>query len=354
MKIVAEINRNYEINTSLLQDGLVFLDSEISPFRIYGLMRENGRFCRMPENIAESVSEAVHARFANTTGGRVRFRTDSPYIAIHAEMDDICKVPNFTLCGSAGFDLYTEEADGKERFLGVFQPPVDMTDGYESILDLPPSKLRTVTIGFPLYSNVKKLFIGLKDTSHIEMASDYLIEKPVIYYGSSITQGGCASRPGTSYQAIISNHLCINYINMGFSGAACAEASMCEYLASLEMSAFVCDYDYNALDAEFLRRTHLPLYRTIRKKQPYLPIILVSSPDIFQHPATMVERRDIIMATYSAAQSDGDTHISFIDGTELFGDEDWDLCTVDSVHPNDLGFYRMANRIGKEIRRILF
>ncbi len=353
MKSVTDLDKTNLITTGIDREGLVFIDSEMSPFRIYGLMRENGRFCRMPENIAKNVSEGVHRMYANTAGGRVRFRTDSPYIAIHAEMDGIIKMYHFTLCGNAGFDLLVEDDDGKERFFGVFQPPVDMSDGYESILDLPPSKMRTVTIEFPLYSNVKKLFIGLAGTSHIERAPDYFIEKPVIYYGSSITQGGCASRPGTSYQAIIANRLNINYINLGMAGNACAETEMCDYLAGLEMSVFVCDYDYNAPDAGFLHRTHLPLYRMIRKKQPDLPIIIVSSPDIHQHTSYMAERRDIIRETYNTAVDEGDTHIIFIDGEELYGTEDWDLCTVDGAHPNDLGFYRMANRIGEEIRQIL-
>ena len=124
---------------------------------------------------------------------------------------------------------------------------------------------------------------------------------------------------------------------------------MVQYLADLKMSIFVCDYDHNAPDAEYLKKTHMPLYRAVRAKQPELPIIFVSSPDILQSPECFIPRREVIRETYQTALEEGDKNVYFIDGAELFAGEDWDSCTVDGCHPNDLGFYRMARRIEKEI-----
>ena len=195
--------------------------------------------------------------------------------------------------------------------------------------------------------------IYLEKDAVILEATPYSHNVPIVYYGSSITQGGCASRPGNSYQAIISRRLDADYINLGFSGSGKAEEAMVQYLAELEMSVFVCDYDHNTPDVEYLKKTHLPLYRTVRTKQPNLPIILISAPNILMNPEGFLTRREVIRETYQIALDEGDKNVYFIDGAELFAGEDWDSCTVDGCHPNDLGFYRMAMRIEKELVRCL-
>lgn len=352
MKNISEIDKNFKVESNIKRENLQFRDAETEPFRIYGLLRENGRFCRIPEAVAKSVNEGVHGLYANTAGGRVRFVTDSPYIAISAEMDGVGKMPHFPLTGSVGFDLYADEGSG-QRYYGTFTPPYDVTAGYESVIDFSSNAERIITINFPLYSNVKKLYIGLDSHSVRKAAPDYKYEKPIVYYGSSITQGGCASRPGNSYQSMISRKLDMNFINLGFSGSGRAEEAMAQYLAGLEMSIFVCDYDHNAPDAAYLKKTHLPLYRAIRAKQPKLPIILISASDVLIAPDTFADRREVIRETYQTAIAEGDENVYFIDGAELFAGGAWDLCTVDRVHPNDLGFYRMARRIEREIAPLL-
>ena len=352
MKNISEIDKNFKVESNIKRENLQFWDAETEPFRIYGLLRENGRFCRMPEAVAKSVNEGVHGLYANTAGGRVRFVTDSPYIAISAEMDGVGKMPHFPLTGSVGFDLYVDEGGG-QKYYGTFTPPYEVATGYESVIDFSSNAERIITINFPLYSNVKKLYIGLDSHSVRKAAPDYKYEKPIVYYGSSITQGGCASRPGNSYQSMISRKLDTNFINLGFSGSGRAEEAMAQYLADLEMSIFVCDYDHNAPDAAYLKETHLPLYRAIRAKQPKLPIILISAADVLIAPDTFADRREVVRETYQTAIAEGDENVYFIDGAELFVGEAWDSCTVDRVHPNDLGFYRMARRIEREIARLL-
>ena len=119
------------------------------------------------------------------------------------------------------------------------------------------------------------------------------------------------------------------------------------------MSIFVCDYDHNAPDTEYLKKTHMPFYHAIRAKQPNLPIIFISAPDILMAPDCYSPRREVIRETYQAAVDEGDKNVYLIDGAELFAGESWDSCTVDGCHPNDFGFYRMAMRIEKEIVRCL-
>ena len=342
MSDISKIDSNFAIETKIDKEDIKFYKIDEAPFKVYGVFRENGKFRRMPEDVAKSVSEGVYALHSNTAGGRVRFVTDSPYIAIYAKMDGLGKMPHFTLTGSVGFDLYIDNYYAK-----TFVPPLDIEDGYESIFELEKKELREITINFPLYSNINELFIGLQDTAHISEAEPYKNAKPMVYYGSSITQGGCASRPGMSYQAIVSRALDYDYINLGFSGNAKAEDEIIEYIKNLDMSIFVYDYDHNAPSVEHLEKTHEKMFKAIREKNPLLPVIIMSRPKHFLTDGEKI-RRNIIETTYRNAVLSGDKYVYFIDGealTELCKDSG----TVDNCHPTDFGFASMAKALTEVI-----
>ena len=335
---IAKVDKNFIIKTEIDKKDVKFYKIDEAPFKIYGVFRENGKYRRMPESVAKSVSEGVYALHANTAGGRVRFVTDSPYIAIYAKMDGLGKMPHFALTGSIGFDLYVDNYYAKS-----FVPPFDIEDGYESIFELEKREQHEITINFPLYANVNELYIGLQEKAVLKEAKPYINKKPIVYYGSSITQGGCASRPGMSYQAIVSRAFDCDYINLGFSGSAKAEDEMIEYIKNLDMSVFVYDYDYNAPTAEHLEKTHEKMFKAIRKNNPLLPVIMMSRPKHFLTDDEKIRRR-IIETTYQNAVSAGDKNVYFIDGDALT-----QLCkdsgTVDNCHPTDFGFASMAKAL---------
>ena len=344
---IEELDANMKIE-ALTRTDIAWYSPLEAPFTLHGVFFDDV-YRRVPKDVAEATSEGVAALATNTAGGRVRFCTDSPFVAVHAEMKEVCRMNHMAFSGIFGFDCYTEKG-----FAGPLRGSVDMKDGFESEVPLPnDGKLHTVTIGFPLYNNVDKLLIGVKEGSRVEAAAPYTYEKPVVYYGSSITQGGCASRPGTSYQAFVSRKLDCDYINLGFSGNAKGEKAITDYIASLPMSVFVMDYDHNAPTAEHLAATHEPMFQAIRRAQPDLPVIFVTKPDVWLHEAQARVRRDIIYATYSRAVAAGDQNVAFIDGSTLFAGEGWQDCTVDGCHPTDLGFFRMAQVIGNEVAKRL-
>lgn len=355
---IEDIDKNLVVETTIAEPDLVWFDVKEAPFALYGLTYEAdmGRYTRIPQHIAEGISTGVSGGLNKcTAGGRVRFRTDSSYIAIRAVMDNGTTMCHMPLTGQSGFDIYCVLDDGKDTYYRTFVPPRGVSEGYSSG-HRTDGVYRDYTINFPLYDRVKELYVALKRTAHISAPTPYLHEKPVVYYGSSITQGGCASRPGNAYQAIISRHLSVDHVNLGFSGSAKGEVAMAEYIATLDMSVFVMDYDHNAPSIEHLENTYYPFYRTVRERHPNLPIIFVSAPDILRDPTgcgRYTQSRDLICAYFERAKREGDKNVYFIDGAELFGGEEWDACTVDGTHPNDLGFYRMAVRIGKEIEQLL-
>lgn len=340
---ITKVDSNFNIETNIAKEGIKFYNVDDAPFKLYGIFRENGKYRRMPENIARKVSDGVYALHANTAGGRVRFVTDSPYIAIHAKMDGIGKMAHFALSGSAGFDLYADNT-----YVRTFVPPFNMEDGYESIIEFSEKEQREITINFPLYSNVNNLYIGIDEKSFLGEAKPYKNTKSVVFYGSSITQGGCASRPGMAYQAILSREFNLDFINLGFSGNAKAEDEMIEYIKNLEMSLFVYDYDHNAPSVEHLKNTHEKMFKEIRKANENLPVIMMCRPKHFLTAEEKI-RRSIIETTYRNAVSAGDKNVYFIDGSALTL-----LCkdsgTVDNCHPTDFGFASMAKALEDVIK----
>lgn len=346
LKNVSSVDSKFEVKTELDIKDIKFYDVRQLPFRLYGVFYENGKFRRLPENVAKNVNDGVCALHAHTAGGRVRFRTDSPYVAIHTKMPFICKMPHIALTGSAGFDLYI----GK-KYYGTFIPPFEIQDGYESVIRFDSSEMRDITVNFPLYSEVAQLYIGVSEGATVSSAEPYKTERPIVYYGSSITQGGCASRPGNSYESIISQRFDMDYVNLGFSGSAKAEDEIAEYISGLDMSVFVYDYDHNAPTAEHLKETHEKMFKTIRKANPDLPIVLLSRPK-FTLNEEEEKRLEIIKATYKNAIGNGDKNVYLIDGRELMkmAEEEG---TVDGCHPNDLGFASMAKKLGDLLEKII-
>ncbi len=340
---ISKIDSNFESKKPKQQGDIKFFDIENKPFKIYGLVKEDGAFCRMPKTVAQAVNEGVFALYNHTAGGRVRFVSDSKKIAIKAEMINVCKMPHFPLTGSSGFDIYIKK-NGKNIYYKTFIPPYDIETGYEGEVAFDTEEMREITINFPLYSGVKKLYIGVCENSEIHSAPDYKTEKPVVFYGSSITQGGCASRPGNSYEAIFSRELDCNYINLGFSGSARGEEEMAQYIKNLDMSAFVYDYDHNAPDAEHLKRTHKRMFDIIRKANPDLPILILSMPKS-RLGEEEKKRLQIIKESYENAKNQGDNNVYFISGNDLIDDELSEIWSVDDCHPNDSGFASMARAI---------
>lgn len=350
---ISNVDSNLKVEKSVEREDVVWRSAKEGMFDLYGLLytKEEPGFYRIPAQVAKETSEGVYLLNTNTAGGRIRFKTDSPYIAIRAEMSEICHFPHMPLSGTSGFDLYGVE-NGVQTYLHTFMPPFEMKYGYESLAELEGSRgCREYVINFPLYNDVQSLEIGLQEGASVQKGEKYRNKKPVVFYGSSITQGGCASRPGNCYQNFISRHYNLDYVNLGFSGSGKAEEAIVSYMSGLDMIMFVSDYDYNAPDPEYLENTHFRMYQRIREKQPEVPYVMICNPAYEKREEENIQRRDIIFQTYRKARDRGDKNVYFIDGYTLFGGQDRDACTVDRTHPNDLGFYRMSQVIGNIVSR---
>ena len=209
-------------------------------------------------------------------------------------------------------------------------------------------------IYLPVYSIIEKCAVGIEKGCEIAPPSPHKHEKPVLFYGSSITQGACSSRPGITYSAKLCREFDVPMINLGFSGNALGEKFMAEFIASLDLGVFVMDYDYNAPDAAHLEKTHKQFFDIFRSKNPETPVIIMSAPysDVAKEKDFCI-RRDIIKATYDAAVSAGDKNVYFIDGGKFFENVNRWECSVDLTHPNDFGFALMTEQIRPVLKQAL-
>lgn len=339
---IEEIDKNLKVDKEINKTGLKFYHFEDEPFKLYGDIRreEDGLLRRLPREVAENTNSGVLALSSNTAGGRVRFRSDTASVAVIAKYSNVTDMPHFPVTGRRGLDLY-----GDGVFISTFIPPSDMPNlAFEAKVGVSGERReRDFTINLPTYENLIDLYIGIDEKASLLAPTPYKHEKPIVFYGSSITQGACASRPGNTYISHLSRWLDSDYINLGFSGSARGEDAIVEYIAGLDMSVFVCDYDHNAPTVEHLEATHLPLYRRMRAKNPDLPIIFMTRPSAVLH-SDRIPRREVIKKTYDIAISEGDKNVYFLDPTEhmpFMADEG----TVEACHPNDLGFYFMAKAL---------
>ena len=321
-----------------------------SPFAVYGLygdIEKNG-FRRLPEEVAKNTSSEVYRLHTHTSGGRVRFRTDSDTVVLKIS-GHYYSTWHMTHMARHGGDLYVDYDYGS-IYTGSLKPNGEANCSVE--IKMPVGE-HDVTVYLPLYGDVENFEIGLCNGASLKAHSKpYRNELPIIFYGSSITQGACASRPGRAYEALISRKYNVDYTCLGFSGACKAEDAIVEYMSTLPMMAFVSDYDHNAESPEYLKATHHKLYQKIREKNPDVPYYMLTRPN-FYFSEDHICRRDVIMQSYLDARAAGDKNVYFIDGSAFFNGEPVEDLTLDLTHPNDEGFKRMANYIGDVLAKTM-
>ena len=343
---------------TITKENLRVYDARKSPLSLHGLYKpeEAGNFKRLPEDVALSLGDPIKDLYTNTAGARLRFATDSDVIAVGA----VYPKTNFPSPLSAAlsglgafcFDLY---ADGSH--MRVLWPEnfycedslvrLAVPEGrYEAIAPFGTRRMREITLFFPSFVNVSEVYIGVREDACVKAAAPYQNEKPIVFYGSSITQGACAARAGNTYPNILSRRFNVDIMNLGFAAGCRAEKEIIDYLTTLSPSLLVFDYDHNAPDVAYLERTHLPALEKLREAHPHIPFLLLSKPNMHTGPEQAALRAAIIRkSAEKLAKKNAPVH--FIDGGEIWKSADSEMMTVDRTHPTDLGFFAMAEAVSK-------
>lgn len=298
---------------------------------------------RLPARAKEKVPERVWRLSKNTAGICVRFVTDSRQI--HAIWDGGGAMNHMAATGNSGLDLYARK-NSKWEFKGVGRPKQTRTNAQlaKNLSGEPTEYL----LYLPLYHNVTELKIGIEPGSMIKKAPDRPEEKakPIVFYGTSITQGGCASRCGMSHVALLGRWLEREVINLGFSGSGKMEPELAELLCELEPEMFVLECLPNMTTTMVQERVE-PFVHILRRSHPDTPILLVENPIGVPHnPGNAA-----LQKVYEKLQKQDVRNLYYLPGdNQLAGEENG---TVDGVHPTDLGFFRMATTYRPILEQII-
>ncbi len=354
MKITKEMGTPLH-DTTITSGDPVALDVRCAPMRLIAPCDD---LTRLPKEIVAKRNLEKNAGLPEqaraSAGLRVRFKTDSDYIAIHADCLKKNPTGSMSLLATSGFDMYTVE-NGKHIFAGAFIPSEGEGKSYTESRLFVGEGMKDIIIHFPISAHLTNVYVILREGAELEEGGQYTYETPVVFYGSSIVHGIGAGRPSMSYPAQISRNLDTNFLNFGFGGSALAEEGIMEYLAGYDMSVFVYDYDHNAPSPLYLEESHYKGYRAFRNIQPKTPIIMASRPDFYFTTSIPdnIRRMRAVEATYLRAKAEGDENVYFLDGSKFYPEALRESCTSDGCHPNDLGYHFMAEAFGKIIQELL-
>ena len=339
-------------------DGIVWFDPREEPFDLIGFewINDDSVFRRLPILPDWPIREAVDQLANHTAGGQVRFRTDSRKILIKVALRERSGMYHMPATGQSGFDLYVNTS-GIQRYLKTSRFPHDTIRYEVELYTADEMEMQTFTLNFPLYNGVNSLQIGLENGAKLEAPPSFKLHGKFVIYGTSITQGGCVSRPGMAYSNILSRKLDVQFVNLGFSGNGRGEPELAHLINEITGTSFII-LDYEANANETIVNTLGPFIEILREKHPIVPILLVSkiryasATTGSQAYESLMRLRDFQKQLVETRKNAGDKYIYFLDGSEILG-EDYDECTVDGVHPTDLGSLRIAGAIQSAVESIL-
>ncbi|MBB6673307.1 SGNH/GDSL hydrolase family protein [Cohnella nanjingensis] len=340
--------------------GLVWHDPREAPFRIDGFawLAEEGVYRRLPRRPAHPLPPAVDELASHTAGGQIRFRTDSAGLSVQVRLAGPANMNHMPVTGQCGFDCYLGPP-GRQHYCNTAKYDQTQTEYTFTMFEGLAREMRDVTLYFPLYQGVREVRIGLDRGAERLAPPPYASEKRIVIYGTSITQGGCAARPGMAYPNVLSRRIDAEFINLGFSGSGKGEAEVARLVAEVpNPGLLVLDYEANCVSPELFRETLPAFIRIYREAQPDVPILVLSQIRFARETFDLdlrdlrLLRKQIQIETVHACRERGDERIWFHDGGELLG-PDYHECTVDGIHPTDLGFARMAEGLAPILRRYM-
>lgn len=331
---------------------------DAAAFPVYGKAADSTltRYERLPASFQGISRDPVWHLGRNSAGLAVRFRSDSPYIRVKWTSMSGNTMSHMAETGVRGVDLYILE-DGQWRFAGVGRPEGKTTDA--SVVSGMSREDREYMLYLSLYDGVDSLYIGVDEKSYVSGPETDLPErgKPVVMYGTSILQGGCASRPGMAHTNILGRRLGKEVINLGFSGNALLDYEIAGLMASVDdPGVFVLDYVPNA-SAEQIGEKGEKFFRILRDAHPDVPVIFIEDPQ-FPHLRfdqairKEVDRKNAAQKSlYESLKKAGEKNIYYISTDGLIGDDG--EATVDGIHFTDLGMERYVDAVLPVIRKAM-
>lgn len=330
--------------TTMAGAQIVYHDASTFPLLGKATEATATRYERLPDSLQHISRKPLWDLGRNSAGLAVRFRSNSTSIAARWEVRDNRSMNHMTPTGIKGLDLYCLQ-DGEWIFAGSGRPQGKINKA-TIVKNMLPQE-REYLLYLSLYDGVTSLAIGVDSLSEIRLPAIDLPrrEKPIVFYGTSILQGGCASRPGMAHTNILERRLNRECINLGFSGNALLDLEIAHLMASVDASMFVLDFVPNATVEQMQERAD-EFYSIIRRKHPHTPILFIEDP-IFTHSPfdtriakEVKDKNETLNAIFQSLKQRGEKNIYFLSSRDIIGHDG--EATVDGIHFTDLGFMRYA------------
>ncbi|MFI4910181.1 MAG: heparinase II/III family protein [Sedimentisphaeraceae bacterium JB056] len=323
----------------------------------------DGAFVRLPLDEEANITHKAWVQSLCPSTARVRFKTDSTSMRLkinHGQSNpDSLDMYHMSSVGVSGIDLYIGGV--KDPDFWKVTRPQKANGVYEHVyFENLPKKIRQYTLYLPTYIPLKSLEIGLDVDCEVLKPDKYLIEKPIVVYGTSITQSGCSSRGSNGYVAQIGRRLGADVVNLGFSGSGCSEPEVAKLIAEIDASVYIFDQVAN-MTPELMDNRYEKFVSIVRDKRPETPIILMTKP----HYAREIEpygswmtadfykrQHNALHKTYKNLKDEGDKNVYIFDAGDIIK-AGGDHPSVDGVHLTDRGYYMIADKLAPFIQSIL-
>lgn len=336
---------------------IVYTDASSFPLFGKAIAETSGHYTRFPASYEEQTRKPLWRLSQNSAGQYIRFRSDAT--EIHAKwVNGNYKMPHMTEVGIGGLDLYTLTKDGW-RFIGAGFTWKSDTHHERKIVSNMKPKMREYMLYLPLYDKIDSLYVGVPEGAVLEapLANSPKREKPIVMYGTSILQGGCANRAGMAHTSIISRKLDRQVINLGFSGNAHLDPEVAQLMARVEdPGVFVLDFVPNC-KADRINEKGEAFFRILRESHPDVPIVFVENP-AFPHAIVdektkndIKENNAALKNLYKKMKKEGQKKLYYVTNKGMTGDDG--EAFVDGVHLTDLGMLRYAEHVAPVIRKAL-
>ncbi|MFP4187751.1 MAG: SGNH/GDSL hydrolase family protein [Acholeplasmataceae bacterium] len=333
---------------------MIRTDPRTSPhFNWYGIHRK-GASCRFADDLLERIGEnaSLLALSRHLPGTFLSFQTDATRMSFDVRLAAPMVHNHMTATAEGGFDLYVLEQDGWTFYDSIRPSRNDIR--YHSEVRFVHRIMRAFRLYFPLYSSVEHLEILFPDGASIRRHDDEFLGRALIY-GTSITQGACASRPGLNYPSIIGRRLGLDVINYGFSGNAFLEPSVADAINRIDdLDLIIIDAEANAGPAGVLEERMGPFIDRLRFHHERAMILVLGRIPFLKEERDddlALRRRHLKAFQTDLIRTMDSERVAFLEGDRLLADPRLDT-TVDGIHLNDLGFHLFSENLIREILRV--
>ena len=353
---IAKYDRNMAVEGIVVTNGIKWIDGKLLPIEGRAFNDVEHYYDRLPAGVTTNVNAGVRGMKHHTSGMQFRFATDSKKLSFRWKpYNSGLSMDHMPSTGVSGIDIYRFDA-GRGRWL--FVKTGRITDAKGAQMQIPWTPGTPCLVNLPLYNGVRSFALGVEPDATVSALGPRRsgIDRPVVFYGTSITHGGCCSRPGMAFVNIVGRELDVPVVNLGFSGSGVMEFEMSEHIARIDASCSVLDCLWNmkslasgGVKGRNVEENYEPFIRNLRSKRPDVPIVMAESCDVYCGGPKAKD--DYVKRLYDKLVAEGWKNLVYLPKDDMYtGDLEG---TVDGVHPNDWGMMSLARAFGGAVRKAL-